>query len=205
MRHSIIIGAGRMLEQAYETAQNSGLGCVRLELNSSDQYNFDTAPLFENYAAAETEVFVALDERAINYARYKLIARVRLAGYQIFNIVSSKAIVSISVKLLGNVYIGPGCNLAGRCSIGTGSWLDQQVIVENESSLGSCTTLLSGVQIGLEVKIGRGSTLGSGCIAGAKTKVGRHCEWLLPGMLPEKIPDYSFYNQVMPQGAHIFD
>ncbi len=129
-RATIIIGKGRALEQACGTARDNRLDCLRIELNSSDRYNFNTGPLFENYAAAESEVFVALDERTINYARHKLIAEIRLAGYQLFNIVSSSAIVSINVRLLGNVYIGPGCNLAGPCSIGTGSWLDQQVIVE---------------------------------------------------------------------------
>ncbi|MBK4361705.1 acetyltransferase [Candidatus Hamiltonella defensa] len=204
-RATIIIGKGRALEQACGTARDNRLDCLRIELNSSDRYNFNTGPLFENYAAAESEVFVALDERTINYARHKLIAEIRLAGYQLFNIVSSSAIVSINVRLLGNVYIGPGCNLAGPCSIGTGSWLDQQVIVEGGSRLGTCTTLSSGVHIGWEVEIGQGSTLGSGCIATAKTKIGRHCEWLLPGVLPEKVPDHSFYDRLMPEGAHILD
>ncbi|MCZ6902957.1 MAG: acetyltransferase [Rickettsia endosymbiont of Ixodes persulcatus] len=205
MKRLIIVGKGRMLEQACETARDNGLNCLQLELNSSDQYNFDTDPLFENYTVVENEVFVALDERAINYARHKLIAKIRLAGYRLFNIVSSRAIVNVNIQLLGNVYIGPGCNIAQHCIIGMGSWLDRQVIVEDGSRLGVCTTLMSGVQLGWDVEIGQGSTLGSGCIASAKTKVGRHCEWLLPGMLPKKIPDHSFYDQLMPQGACILD
>ena len=45
------------------------------------------------YPAAESEVFVALDERAVNHARHKLIADIRLAGYRLFDIVSPQAIV----------------------------------------------------------------------------------------------------------------
>lgn len=205
MHNTIIIGKGRALEQACETAWQNGLVCLRVELNTSDGYNFETGPLFENYAASQSEVFVALDERAINYARFKLIAEIRLAGYTLINIISSRAIVERTVRLLGNVYIGPDCNLAEHCSVGTGSWLDRQVIVGNASHLGSCTTLLSGVHIGREVDIGRGSTLGSACIADDKTKVGRHCEWLLSGMLPPRVKDHSFYDRLMPEGAHILN
>ncbi len=55
----------------------------------------------------------------------------------------------------------------------------------------------------LEVEIGQGSTLGAGSVALADTRVGRHCEWLLPGRLPRELPNYSFYDELMPDGARI--
>ena len=138
--------------------------------------------------AAESEVFVALDERAVNYARHKLIADIRLAGYRLFDIVSPQAIVGEGVRLLGNVFVGAGCVLAGRARIGTGSWLELQVLVEEDCRVGTCSTLLAGVQLGRRVEIGQGSTLGAGSVALADTRVGRHCEWLLPGRLPGNYP-----------------
>ncbi|MEN1451000.1 acetyltransferase, partial [Pseudomonas aeruginosa] len=83
MKQAIIVGEGRALERADSTARERGLEHRVLELNAADRHNFDIAPLLERYPAAESEVFVALDERAVNYARHKLIADIRLAGYRL--------------------------------------------------------------------------------------------------------------------------
>lgn len=205
MKSLVLVGEGRTLEQAYGVACESGLNCVKFELPSVDRHNFDLTELFRTYSAADTEVFVALDERAVNYARHKLIADVRLAGYRLMNIVSSKAIVEDGVRLMGNVYIGPGCNLATGSIIGLGAWLVQQVIIEQGVRLGACVTLHAGVQLGRDVTVGQGSTLGSGSVAYVGTTVGRHCEWLLPGLLPENLADRSFYDRLMPNGARILN
>ncbi|MEZ1355159.1 acetyltransferase, partial [Pseudomonas aeruginosa] len=68
---------------------------------------------------------------------------------------------------------------------------------------GTCSTLLAGVQLGRRVEIGQGSTLGTGSVALADTRVGRHCEWLLPDRIPRELPNYSFYDELMPDGARI--
>lgn len=205
MKQAIIVGEGRALERADSTARERGLEHRVLELNAADRHNFDIAPLLERYPAAESEVFVALDERAVNYARHKLIADIRLAGYRLFDIVSPQAIVGEGVRLLGSVFVGAGCVLAGRARIGTGSWLELQVLVEEDCRVGTCSTLLAGVQLGRRVEIGQGSTLGAGSVALADTRVGRHCEWLLPGRLPRELPNYSFYDELMPDGARILN
>lgn len=203
MKRKLIVGEGRALEQAYVTAREDGLDCLLVELHAPDRYNFDLSPLLKQYAISETQVFVALDERAVNFTRHKLIAEVRLAGYELLNIVSSRSFVDETVRLSGNVYIAPGCSLAAGSNIGLGCWLDRQVFIDEGVVLGACVTLNFGVQLGRDVDIGRGSTLGSGSRALCGTKVGRGCEWLLPMTLLEVLPDRSFYDQLMPSGARI--
>ncbi|MBX9913785.1 MAG: acetyltransferase [Pseudomonadaceae bacterium] len=205
MKSLIVVGEGRALEQACETARESGLDFIKLELPSADRYNFDLSDLFKIYAAADADVFVALDERAVNYPRHKLLAEVRLAGYRLVNIVSPRAIVASDVSLLGNVYIGPGCNLANDCRIGLGSWLGQQVIIEMGANLGACTTLHAGVVLGHSVKIGKGTTLGCGSVVLAGSDIGSRCEWLLGGIVPAQLANSSFYDAQMPAGARILN
>ncbi|MCS3744734.1 hypothetical protein FHY18_000264 [Xanthomonas arboricola] len=205
MKSLVLLGEGAALEQAQLTAQDCELVHSSLELTSTDHYNFDLGELLALHIVSATEVFVALDERAVNHARHKLLADVRLAGYRTINLVSPHAHVDTAVRLMGNVYIGPGCNLAAGATIGPGSWLDRQVIVEQNVRLGACVTLQAGVLLGHDVEIGQSSTLGRGCIAPAKAKIGRHCEWLLPSMLPAALPDRCFYDVLMPQGAHILN
>ncbi|NYF19290.1 UDP-3-O-[3-hydroxymyristoyl] glucosamine N-acyltransferase [Xanthomonas sp. JAI131] len=199
-----MLGEGAALEQAQRTAQDCGLVYASLALTSIDHYNFDLGALLTHHAAADTEVFVALDERAVNHARHKLLADVRLAGYRTINLVSASAHLDADVRLMGNVHIGPGCNLASGTRVGPGCWLERQVIVEREVRLGACVTLHAGVHLGRSTQIGQGSTLGSGSLTRINSNIGRHCEWLLPGMLPDALPERSFHDALMPEGARIF-
>lgn len=205
MKALVLVGEGAALEQAQVLAQDCGLAHVPLALASADHYNFDLGPLLAHYAADATEVFVALDERAVNHARHKLLADVRLAGYRTVNLVSPHAHLDADVRLMGNVYVGPGCNLASGSNIGPGSWLERQVLVERNVRLGACVTLQAGVLLGHDVEIGQGSTLGRACVAPAGARIGRHCEWLLPAPLPPALPDRSFHDALMPQGARILN
>lgn len=201
--NTLLVGAESALEQACHTANEIGLNFIRLDLSSANRYNFDPAILFSAHKPEETEVFVALDERAVNYSRHKLISDIRLAGYRLINLVSPAAIVDKNLKLSGNIYIGPGCNVANDSSIGFGCWLERHVLIDSYVKLGACVTLKAGVQLGANVEVGKGTTLGSSSIAAAGTIIGRHCEWLLPGVLPNQLPDRSFHDQLMPQGARI--
>jgi carbonic anhydrase/acetyltransferase-like protein (isoleucine patch superfamily) len=203
MTNYVVLGEGEALECACRVAGDLGMAYVRLALPSADRYNFQLDGFFASYTSSDTQVFVALDERAVNYSRHKLIAQVRLAGYQLFNLVSPKAIVEGGVLLMGNVYVAAGSNLAEKSVVGLGCWLDRQVTIGRSVRLGSCVTLFPGVTLGREVVVGKGTTLSTGSLLLEGTKIGHHCEWLLGGQLPEMLPDQSFYDRLMPDGARI--
>ncbi|MCS3810972.1 acetyltransferase [Xanthomonas sp. 4461] len=203
MTRQIVAGSGWALDTAFDLAGQLGLAPMRLPLTSTDGHNFDISSLRAEHPSEATEVFVALDERAINYARQSLIAAVRLAGYRTFNLVSPNAVVEPSVRLMGNVLIGPGCSIASGCNLGMGSWLDRQVVLDRDVKLGSCVSLRAGVLLAEHVQIGTGSTLSAGSIACAHTQVGKHCEWLLGGQLPAVLADRSFFDALLVDGARI--
>ncbi|MCD5996851.1 acetyltransferase [Pseudomonas sp. CDFA 602] len=204
MTKHLLIGDGHALTQARYTASEMGLSFSEISLTSVDHYNYDLTPILQHYSATDTRIFVALDERAVNFARHKLIADIRLAGYPLINLISPTAAVEDNVRLLGNVYIGSRCSIAGDSSIGVGCWLDRQVTLEHGVRLGACVTLRAGVIVERSVEIGRGSTLSSGSQAAEGAQIGRHCEWLLGGKIPSRLPDYSFFDDLMPEGARIF-
>ncbi|WP_371182221.1 acetyltransferase [Xanthomonas sacchari] len=203
MKALVLIGQGHALEQAQRTAQACSLAHASIALESPDRYNFDLGALHASYSPSTTNVFVAMDERAVNQSRHKLLADVRLAGYGSVDLVWPQAHIDEGVRLLGNVHVGPGCNLAAGSSIGSGAWLERQVIVEQDVRIGACVTLHAGVHLGRDTQIGQGSTLGGGSMTRSGSKIGRHCEWLLPGTVPDVLPDRCFYDALMPGGARI--
>lgn len=203
MTKHVVVGEGWAFEQACGLAREVMSSSAFLPFTSLDGYNFDIAALLQEYSPTETEVFVALDERAVNYSRQKLIAEVRLVGYRTFNLISPRANVDGSSRLMGNIYIGDSSTVAAGCVIGMGSWLDRRVTLDSEVKLGSCVTLRAAVTLSRQVEVGSGSTLGVGTLADERTLVGKHCEWLLGGRLPATLADRSFYDSLMPEGARV--
>lgn len=203
MKVSVILGSGEALDQACATAVKAGLAFKRLDVSSVDRFNFDLTPLFKNYIPADTAVFVALDARAVNLARHKLIAEVRLKGYALLNIVASDAALDEEVRLMGNVYVGAGSFVAGPGVLGAGCWLGKRVLVEAGCRIGACASLGTGVVLNGGTEIGTGTSLGAGSFTVENARIGRYCEWLLSGLVPERLPDRSFYDALMPDGARI--
>jgi len=204
MKLDIVAGFGSALESACSVANANGLAYTRIELPIVDDYNFDLEPLAE-HPPAETRVFIALDHRAVNYIRQQLVAQVRLKGYRSFNLIAPGVILEAGVSLKGNVYIGHGSCIGNGCVLGTGCWLESGVMLSADVRLGAGSTLGRCVRLGTSTLIGSGTTLGDGVNSYPGTNIGRHCEWLLPGALPESLPDRSFYDACMPEGARILN
>ena len=204
MSQVVIVGAGTALDDAWEVACECFNEPVKLPVLSPDDFNFDLAPLLSAYPPTQTRVFVAMDARAVNYVRHRLIAQVQLAGYELVSLVSPDATLDAGAKIARNVYIGPGSSVGPQCSLGPGSWLARRVVLDRGVSLGACVTLASAVVLGVQVRVGTGSTLSAGSVALAGCDVGKRCEWLLGATLPGRLPDYSFYDALMPEGARIY-
>lgn len=79
------------------------------------------------------------------------------------------------------------------------------MILERDVQVSAGVTLKAGVVLAQGVQVGRGTTLSSGTQALAGTVVGRQCEWLLGGRLPARLPDRSFFDALMPEGARVLD
>lgn len=204
MSLDIVAGFGVALESACLVAEANGMAYRRIELPITNDHNFDLEPLAE-YSPDEVRVFIALDHRALNYARQQLMAQARLKGYRSFNLIAPGVILEAGVSLKGNVYIGSGSSIGGGCILGTGCWLESGVMLSDDVRLGAGSTLGRCVQLGTSTLIGSGTTLGNGVSSYPKTNIGRHCEWLLPGVLPKFLPDRSFYDACMPEGARILN
>ncbi|MCG8276532.1 acetyltransferase [Stenotrophomonas sp. NLF4-10] len=201
----VVAGAGTALEQAREVAAACRLQVDVLELATADHFNFDLTTLLERYAPGTAAVFIALDARAVNFARIKLLAEARLAGYTGFNLISPHAHVAGSARLLGNVLADAGAYIGGNCRVGTGTWLEAGVMLGDASHTGTGIWLKAGTVVGAKAQIGTGTTLGEAVIVPMNAQIGRHCEWLLSGPTPMQLSSRSFFDHLMPQGARILE
>jgi UDP-3-O-[3-hydroxymyristoyl] glucosamine N-acyltransferase len=199
----LIVGSGEFLASACSLALRQQSPFQAVEVHTTDGFTFSTDAFLADFTPADVQVFIAIDARAVNTARARLIDTLAETGYAFTNLIAPDSYVSESARIGGNVYIGPGCHLLDNTYIGDGSWLDAAVLVDRGAAVERCSTLGVGVTIGEASTIGQNSTLSAGSHVTPKAKVGQYCEWLLGGKLPYELPDRSFFDASMPQGARI--
>ncbi|WP_449434291.1 acetyltransferase [Pseudomonas putida] len=203
MKALVIVGSGYFLGRACALANQRGLPFHVAEASTRDGFKFDWHQALAAYSSNDVHVFVALDSRAVNSARALLIKELSDAGYRFANLVAPDSYLATTVCLGTNIYVGTGCQLLEGVKVGDGSWLDAGVIVDSDVNIGSCVTLGIGVILEQGAQVGRHSTLSARSHVVAGGKVGEQSEWLLGERLPKILPDRSFHDFTMPEGARI--
>lgn len=203
----LVVGDGSSLDTACRVANSLGLAVESVSLPSGDRFNFDLSGLIASFSPGDCEVFVALDERAVNFARNKLLADIGLAGYRLTNLISPSAALAPDVKVGRNLMVEDRATVGDKVTLGTGTWIGPNVVVGNNCRIGGAATLMGGVVLGRAVEIGRGTTIGTGLVLADGARIGRHCEILVP--LPQSgfakpIPDTYFVDSYFPWGAQVF-
>ena len=109
-----------------------------------------------------TDAFAAIGLSALNYARYDLWAKLRLAGYRCAPLVHPAAQVDASASLGDNVLVGPMAAVEPDAALGPGSILNAGAIVGSSARIGAWCWLARGTIVGAGCAVGDHVVLGSG-------------------------------------------
>lgn len=177
---------------------------IELPLISTDGAADAAQLLVSSQDAATTHVFVAIDQNALNYARFDVYGRLRLLGFK------SETFIHPSAMIETDTQFGEGCWIGAGAIIGTG------VRVGNCTSIGAGARIDSGVQIGANCWVGPGAAigrltrLGKHCVIGADVKlrssltIGNHCVVDVPGNYSESLRDGTFIDQLFLAPVRIY-
>lgn len=200
-----LVGCGRVFESiaageaAYQGA--AGLGICRLE--STDAIaGADLADLAGR--EGDDRVFVAVDQSALNYARFDLYGRLRLAGYRFRTLVHETAIVDPSAQIGENCWVGPGAIVASRAVIGNNTFVGAGAMVDAAAQLASNVWVGSGARVGADSRVGNHSVVGADVRVGNAIEVGRHCSIETPGHYVESLADRTFIDPLFELPVRIY-
>ena len=204
MKSLVIIGSGPFLASAAALARSQRRSFSVVEVHTIDGFIFPLEKVLTSFSPCDAQIFVALDARAVNSARSILIDQVAQADYSFTSLIAPDSYIAESARIGTNVYIGSGCHILEETRIDDGCWLASGVLLDRGAQIGCHATLGVGTIIGEAAEVGRNSSLSAGSYVIAGGKVGEYCEWLIGGKLPATLPDRSFFDNVMPQGARIY-
>lgn len=152
---------------------------------------------------ANTQLFVAVDAQALNYARLELYGVARLAGLKMATLVHPSAWVAPGVRLADNVWIGPGVRVATGCRIDSDVLVNMGVRLDEKVHLCAHGWIGPGTSLGVGVHVGAHSAIGADVHLRAGVQIGRHCTIDHAGAWTRNLKDGSFLEPELPDVAHV--
>lgn len=113
--------------------------------------------LLDGLSIAETQIFVAVDHNALNYARLEIYGAARLRGFRMAKLIHARAWLAPDVLVGDNVWIGAGA------------------VVNRKVQIDSDVMVSPGARLDPDVRIGMHSWIGAGASVGEATQLGGHC------------------------------
>ena len=122
----------------------------------------DALEMLAELRPESTDVFAAIGVAALNYARFDLWAKLRLAGFRCAVLVHPRAFVDPSAVLGDNVLVGPGAVVEPGAKVGRGTIVGSAAVVGSDASIGPWCWLASRSVVGAGATLGSHSVLGGG-------------------------------------------
>lgn len=179
----VVVGNGPLLALAVAiaTAERGAERIHTVALEPQEIAMFDVSSLGER-APGVTDVFAAIGPAALNFARFDLWAKLKLAGYRCATLVHRSANCDPSAMLADNVLVGAAAVVDAGASVARGSIVNAGSIVGANTTVGAWCWLASGVILGTQSSIGSHSVLGMGVNIADGASINGPCEIDTPGM-----------------------
>ncbi len=163
-------------------------------------------PFEERLAAASPQprVFAALDQSALNFARFDVYARLRLGGRRFCTLIHPSAIVDATAKLGENVWIGAGAVIEARSSIGHNTFVGTRALVLGAAELAAHGWVGAAASVGARAKIGTHCVIGADVRIGAGVEVGRFSSIERPGHYAEPIAERTYIDALFELPVRIY-
>ena len=204
-RKLIIIGDGAMLDMAVSIAERTrGPGTVHVERIAPQDIATNALSCLDRINPGATEVFAAIGQNALNYARFDLWAKLRLQGLRAATLVDTTASVDGLARLAENCLIGPCVTVGPNAVLGVG------VVVEAGAQIASDSSVGKFVWIGANATLGSGATVGQHSVIVACTSiapgvnVGAHCDIALPALYCNAIAEGTFVSPNFSQPVRLY-
>lgn len=199
-----LVGCGSVFEAIAAEPQTYATGSWEIRPAQGVAQLATTArDLLDGLDATQTQLFVAVDAQALNYARLELYGVARLAGLRMATLVHPTAWVAPSVRLADNVWVGPGARIA------VGSRIDSNVLVNMGARLDEKVRLSAhgwigpGASVGAGVHVGVHSVIGADVHVRSGLRIGRHCVIDHAGPWTRDMEDGSFLEPELSDAAQV--
>lgn len=172
-----VIGLGTVFEAIANDPHGHGLppSWSTRRAESVAALSSSSSQLLDGLDPGATQLFVAVDQNALNYARLELYGAARMRGFKMATLAHVRAFVAPDAQLADNVWIGAGSLIAGGVSLGSDVHVHPGVRIDARVRVGAHSWIGPGASVGVDTEIGQHSVIGPDSHLIARARVGRHC------------------------------
>ena len=173
----ILLGIGDVLASIEDDPAGFGLIEGAFHTNrfeTVDQISEVAEKSLADLNPSECSLFVSVDSNAMNHARLEIYGRARLLGFKMANLIHRSAILSPSLQIADNVYIGPGVVIAQSSQIASNSFIGSASRIDARVSIASHCWIGAGSKIGSDSRIDSHVVLGEDTFIDNNTEIEHH-------------------------------
>ncbi len=172
-----LVGVGEVFQTIASDAAGYGLPKVLQlrEATSVAALSASASELLDGLDPSTTQIFVAVDHNALNYARLELYGAARLRGLRMATILHFRAIVAPDAQLADNVWIGAGALIGSAARIASDVLIHPGTRIDAGARIGMHSWIGPGASVGAGTEIGAHSVVGADQRLRAGLCIGRHC------------------------------
>ena len=173
----ILLGIGDVLASIEDDPAGFGLteGAFHTHrFEAVDQISEVAEKALANLNPSECSLFVSVDSHAMNHARLEIYGRARLLGFKMTNLIHRSAILSPSLQIADNVYIGPGVVIGQSSKIASNSFIGSAARIDARVTIASHCWIGAGSKIGSDSRIDAHVVLGEDTFIDNNTEIEHH-------------------------------
>ena len=173
----ILIGIGDVLASIEDDPVSFGLSKGTFHSNrfeTVDQISEMAEVALSKLNPSEYLLFVSVDSNALNHVRLEIYGRARLLGFKMTTLIHQSAILSPSVQIADNVYIGPGVVIGHSSKIASNSFIGSAARIDSRATIASHCWIGAGSKIGSNSRIDSHVVLGEDTLIEKNTEIEHH-------------------------------
>lgn len=188
-----VVGCGRVFDTiaASWEALEPGTRVVPVRLESTNEIAGDWEGRLGD-APPDARFFVAVDQSALNFARFDAWARLRMAGRHLATLVHPSATVDPTAQLGDNCWVGARAVIEPNAKLAANVFVGAMALVGQKATIGPHGWVGAGAAVGADATIGTHVVIGADVRVGAGVAVGRHSSIDVPGFYRDAVAERTY-------------
>jgi len=167
-------------------------------------FTFDETS-FVATCAVDVALFVAIDNRFLNFKRLELMQILGSRGYRFDRIIGQHAIIGEEATIGDNVMIGEGAVIGDGAVIGHGVCIGARAVIGPTAIVEPGVWIEPGAVIGAGATIGTQTSVASGVVVAGGIEVGALCLLGVPGLIRRPVEDRTYFHPAFQEPIRILD
>ncbi|MBS7805548.1 hypothetical protein KIH24_13325 [Rhizobiales bacterium TNE-4] len=174
-----------------------------VEFDDVSSIALNTASVLSDLSPEAADLFLAVDQNALNYARLELYGPAKLKGFKCTSMVHDSAALGVGTYIGENVWIGPNVRIFNRCNIAADTFIAACSTIGDDTHVGAHSWIGKNCLISDSVSIGTNCVICDLININAKIKIGRNTILAQPGLILNNVQSGTFHEFIYEKPGHM--